>query len=87
MVSCPFAPAVRADAAAGIFELPPGGVRLGRFMSGVFPVRPDWRGRLAAVTHVDGTARVQVVDAENLPRYHAEDTARPRQPPLAKRIQ
>jgi carbamoyltransferase len=53
------------------FDLPPGGARLGRFMSGVFPVRPEWRAQLAAVTHVDGTARVQVVDADTSPRLHA----------------
>ena len=40
-------------------------------MSGVFPVRPEWRSRLAAVTHVDGTARVQAVDAGVSPRFHA----------------
>ena len=40
-------------------------------MSGVFPVRPEWRDRLAAVTHVDGSARVQTVDAEMAPRFHA----------------
>lgn len=67
----PFAPAVPAEVADRYFELPPGGVRLGRFMSGVFPVRPEWRPRLAAVTHVDGTARVQTVDAESAPRFHA----------------
>ena len=39
-------------------------------MSGVFPVRPEWRERLAAVTHVDGTARLQVVDHEMAPRLH-----------------
>jgi carbamoyltransferase len=53
------------------FELPPGGARLGRFMSGVFPVRPEWRDRLAAVTHVDGTARVQTVDPAMAPRLHS----------------
>jgi len=37
-------------------------------MSGVFPVRPEWRAQLAAVTHVDGTARVQVLDPEMEPR-------------------
>src|SRR5207237_176344 len=50
------------------FELPPGGARLARFMSGVVPVRPEWRERLAAVTHVDGTARVQVLEPEMAPR-------------------
>src|SRR5512133_3934490 len=67
----PFAPAVPAELAERYFELPPGGARLARFMSGVFPVRPEWRARLGAVTHVDGTARVQVVDAEISPRFHA----------------
>ncbi len=67
----PFAPAVPVEVADRYFELPPGGVRLCRFMSGVFPVRPEWRDRLAAVTHVDGTARVQAVDAETSPRFHA----------------
>jgi carbamoyltransferase len=67
----PFAPAVPLELADRYFELPPGGARLCRFMSGVFPVRPEWRARLAAVTHVDGTARVQAVDAETSPRFHA----------------
>ncbi|MFL5264547.1 MAG: carbamoyltransferase [Anaeromyxobacteraceae bacterium] len=67
----PFAPAVPLELADRYFELPPGGARLCRFMSGVFPVRPEWRARLAAVTHVDGTARVQTVDAETSPRFHA----------------
>jgi carbamoyltransferase len=34
-------------------------------------VRPAWRERLAAVTHVDGTARVQTVDRDSAPRFHA----------------
>jgi carbamoyltransferase len=67
----PFAPAVPAEVAHRYFELPPGAARLGRFMSGVFPVRPEWRARLGAVTHVDGSARVQTVDAEMAPRFHA----------------
>jgi len=67
----PFAPAVPIEHAARYFELPPGGARLGRFMSGVFPVRAEWRNRLAAVTHVDGTARVQTVERDLAPRFHA----------------
>lgn len=67
----PFAPAVPAAVADRYFDLPPGGARLCRFMSGVFPVRPEWRGRLAAVTHVDGTARVQAIDPLTSPRFHA----------------
>ncbi len=67
----PFAPVVTAEAADRYFELPAGGAQLARFMSGVFPVRPQWRARLAAVTHVDGTARVQVLDLKTAPRLHA----------------
>jgi carbamoyltransferase len=74
----PFAPAVPAEVADRFFDLSSsgagggeGGARLARFMSGVFPVRREWRGRLGAVTHVDGTARVQVVDAAMAPRFHA----------------
>ena len=67
----PFAPVVTAEAADRYFELPPGGARLARFMSGVFPVRPEWRAALAAVTHVDGSARVQVLERSMAPRLHA----------------
>ncbi|HEY3161494.1 MAG TPA: carbamoyltransferase C-terminal domain-containing protein, partial [Vicinamibacterales bacterium] len=45
--------------------------RLARFMSGAFPVRPEWRDRLAAVTHVDGSARLQALDREMAPRLYA----------------
>lgn len=64
----PFAPVVCREDAERYFELPPGAAGLGRFMSGVFPVRPEWREQLGAVTHVDGTARVQVLDPAMEPR-------------------
>src|SRR5262249_27913861 len=67
----PFAPVVPIEAANRYFDLPPGGARLARFMSGVFPVRPEWRSRLAATTHVDGTARLQVLERDMEPRLHA----------------
>jgi carbamoyltransferase len=67
----PFAPAVPVELVDRYFEVPPGGARLCRFMSGVFPVRPEWRDALAAVTHVDATARVQAVDPAISPRFHA----------------
>ncbi|EJL28858.1 putative carbamoyl transferase, NodU family [Caulobacter sp. AP07] len=66
----PFAPVVPIEAADRFFVLPPGGARLARFMSGVFPVRAEWRERLAAVTHVDGTARMQVLERDMAPRLH-----------------
>ncbi|HEX9460254.1 MAG TPA: carbamoyltransferase C-terminal domain-containing protein, partial [Thermoanaerobaculia bacterium] len=67
----PFAPVVPIEAADRYFVLPNGGARLARFMSGVFPVRPEWRERLAAITHVDGTARVQALDREMAPRLYS----------------
>ncbi len=67
----PFAPVTPLETADRYFELPAGGARLGRFMSGVFPVRPEWRERLAAITHVDGSARVQTLERNMAPRLHA----------------
>jgi len=67
----PFAPVVPIEAAARYFDISPAGLRLGRFMSGVFPVRPEWRSRLQAITHIDGTARVQVLEQTMAPRLHA----------------
>src|SRR5437764_7525070 len=67
----PFAPVVPIESADRYFELPRGGARLARFMSGVFPVRPQWREKLAAITHVDGTARVQTLEQSMAPRLHA----------------
>lgn len=67
----PFAPVVPIEVADRYFDLPPGGTRLARFMSGVFPVRREWRSRLQAITHVDGTARLQALEPEMAPRLHA----------------
>ncbi len=67
----PFAPVVPIEEADRYFQLPLGGVRLARFMSGVFPVRPEWRAKLAAITHIDGTARVQTLERDMAPRLHA----------------
>jgi carbamoyltransferase len=66
----PFAPVVPIEAAGRYFDIPPEGTRLARFMSGVFPVRPEWRSRLQAITHVDGTARVQALEATMAPRLY-----------------
>ena len=64
----PFAPAVLEEAAADHFELPDG--RTGfPFMSFVLYVRPEKRELLGAVTHVDGSARVQTVSREADPRF------------------
>lgn len=59
----PIAPMVRAERFHDIFE----GVYPSPYMLFVHRVRPDWRDRIPAVTHVDGTARVQTVHAEDEP--------------------
>jgi carbamoyltransferase len=39
------------------------------FMISTLRVKPEWRERLGAVTHVDGTARVQTVSRQTNPSY------------------
>jgi carbamoyltransferase len=58
----PFAPAVLADEAGRWFEELAPIRHLAPFMTGVARVTAEGRAALPAVTHVDGTARVQVVD-------------------------
>lgn len=40
------------------------------FMEKVFPIKEDKRTSIPAVTHVDGTGRLQTVDKEISPRYY-----------------
>ncbi len=40
------------------------------FMLLACPVRDNWRDRLPAVTHVDGSARPQLVSSKTNPRFH-----------------
>lgn len=56
----PFAPVVLAPHAQQFFEFPAIAADYS-YMGYVLDVRPDERNRLGAVTHVDGTARVQVL--------------------------
>jgi carbamoyltransferase len=67
----PFAPSVVEEAAAGLFDLddPPRHYPA-RFMLLVVPVRDSARPRIPAVTHVDGSARLQTVVEAVSPRYH-----------------
>jgi carbamoyltransferase len=60
----PVAPMVLADRAAGIFSRGP---LPSPYMLFVHDVAPDWRDRIPAVVHVDGTARVQTVDPGTQP--------------------
>jgi carbamoyltransferase len=60
----PFAPAVLVERVRDYFEVP-GDEASFPFMIFVLKVRPEARGILGAVTHVDGTARVQTVSRED----------------------
>lgn len=67
----PFAPSVCAGAAAEWFDLPGAAApEPYRFMLATAKTRPDRRERLAAVTHVDGSSRVQTIDPAQSPLFH-----------------
>ncbi|MEH0542263.1 carbamoyltransferase C-terminal domain-containing protein [Streptomyces sp. B21-105] len=64
----PFAPAVLAEHLETVFEAVPTRAPLD-FMSYVVQVKDEWRERLPAVVHVDGSARVQTVDKDSNPAF------------------
>ncbi|WP_437930280.1 carbamoyltransferase C-terminal domain-containing protein [Sorangium sp. So ce291] len=63
----PFAPALPLEHVGDYFEQ----TSPDPFMVRVSRVRPERRAEIPAVTHVDGTGRLQTVTAEENPRYHA----------------
>jgi len=65
----PFAPAVLRDRAGAYFDAAPS--HLTPFMTTVCPIREPHGDELAAVRHVDGTARVQTVDDTGAPELAA----------------
>lgn len=66
----PFAPSVLAEHADSVFEGVAKARHAAEFMTITFDVRPEWRSRIPAVVHVDGTARPQLVRSEVNPVYH-----------------
>jgi carbamoyltransferase len=67
----PFAPSTPREAVDTFFELDScGAERESPFMLFIARVRPEKRHLLPAVTHVDGTARVQTVRREHNPLFH-----------------
>jgi carbamoyltransferase len=67
----PFAPSVSMSRASEFFDLPEPGRHLpARFMLYVVPVARGKDAVLPAITHVDGSARLQTVDPEVSPLYH-----------------
>ena len=67
----PFAPSVLAEQAEKYFELPDARRHCpARYMLYVVPVMDGQKSNLPAITHVDGTARLQTVFREQSPRYY-----------------
>jgi len=67
----PFAPVVLAEHVATVFDIHPGNAHAARFMTITCDVRAEWRDRIPAVVHVDGSARPQVIEAGENPLYFA----------------
>ena len=63
----PFAPSILSEYVSEYFtkveEVP--------FMEKVFPIKPEKQAEIPAVTHVDGTGRLQTVNKNVSPRYYA----------------
>jgi len=67
----PFAPSVTVEAAADFFDIPEAERHHpARFMLYVAPVRPEKRDVLPAITHEDGSGRLQTVFKDVSPAYH-----------------
>lgn len=68
----PFAPSVLAERAGDYFELENTTRHYpARYMLYVVPVKRDQQHKLPAITHVDGTGRLQTVFREQSPRYYS----------------
>ena len=63
----PFTPSVAEEAAGEFFK----DIKISPYMTQTYDVQPDKRAVIPAVTHVDGSARVQTVSRKYNPRYHA----------------
>jgi carbamoyltransferase len=62
----PFAPSIVQEAVSTYFEQDV----FSPFMMHVVKVRPEWRERLPAITHVDGTGRLQSIARDTNPMYY-----------------
>jgi carbamoyltransferase len=66
----PFAPVIAAEKAATVFDIDAVNAYACRFMTITCNVKPQWRERIAAVVHVDGSARPQTIAREVNPLYY-----------------
>ena len=65
----PFAPYVLDEDAETVFEITARNRYAARFMTITCAVRPEWRTRIPAIVHVDGTARPQIAHDRDNPLY------------------
>jgi carbamoyltransferase len=63
----PFAPSILEECVHEWFEID----EPTPYMEKVFPIRPEKRAQIPAVTHVDGSGRLQTVSKRTNPLYHA----------------
>ncbi|MEK7449447.1 MAG: carbamoyltransferase [Planctomycetota bacterium] len=66
----PFAPSVLEENVSDFFELPAPYPYPARFMLLVTPVKTEAQNKIPAVTHVDGTGRLQIVSKETNADYY-----------------
>jgi carbamoyltransferase len=66
----PFAPVIAAERAATVFDVNAVNAYACRFMTITCNVKPEWRERIAAVVHIDGSARPQTIERETNPLYY-----------------
>jgi carbamoyltransferase len=66
----PFAPVITAKRAAEVFDVNSVNAYACRFMTITCNVKPQWRERIAAVVHIDGSARPQIIERDTNPLYH-----------------
>lgn len=66
----PFAPVIAAENAADVFDINSVNAYACRFMTITCNVKQQWRERIPAVVHVDGSARPQVIEREANPLYY-----------------
>jgi len=66
----PFAPVIAAEKAATVFDINSTNAYACRFMTITCNVKPQWRERIAAVVHIDGSARPQTIERATNPLYY-----------------
>ncbi len=74
----PFAPSVLREDVGVYFEQ----TIDSPFMMHVVKIKPEWRAKLPAITHVDGTGRLQSVDRDSNPLYHISSRSSRKSPEL-----